>query len=74
MTGSDNEAIKSATERLAVGVQELGKRLYEAASASAAPAGGPAGGDGGFGNAATDNGASDDEVVDAEIVDEGGQA
>jgi molecular chaperone DnaK len=73
LTGSDNEAIKSATERLAVGVQELGKRLYEAASASAS-AGGPAGGDGGFGNAATDNGASDDEVVDAEIVDEGGQA
>lgn len=73
LTGSDNEAIKSATERLAVGVQELGKRLYEAASASSS-AGGPAGGDGGFGNAATDNGASDDEVVDAEIVDEGGQA
>ena len=73
LTGTDNEAIKSATERLAVGVQELGKRLYEAASASA-PSGGPTGGDAGFGNAATDNGASDDEVVDAEIVDEGGQA
>jgi molecular chaperone DnaK len=73
LTGTDNEAIKSATERLAVGVQELGKRLYEAASASA-PSDGPTGGDSGFGNAATDNGASDDEVVDAEIVDEGGQA
>lgn len=73
LNGSDNEAIKSATERLAVGVQELGKRLYEAASANASTSG-PAGGDGGFGNAATDNGASDDEVVDAEIVDEGGQA
>ena len=35
LNGSDNEAIKSATERLAVGVQELGKRLYEAASANA---------------------------------------
>ena len=73
LTGSDNEAIKGATERLAVGVQELGKRLYEAASAGAS-AGGPAGSDGGYTNAATDNGASDDEVVDAEIVDEGGQA
>ena len=73
LNGSDNEAIKSATERLAVGVQELGKRLYEAASANASTSG-PAGGDGGYGNAATDNGASDDEVVDAEIVDEGGQA
>ena len=71
--GTDIEAIKSATQRLAVGVQELGKRLYEAAAASSASSGGPAG-DGGHANAATDNGASDDEVVDAEIVDEGGQA
>jgi len=78
IAGSDLDAIKSATERLAVGVQELGKRMYEAASASAA-ASGPtgtdgAGGDGGYTSAATDNGASDEEVVDAEIVDEGGQA
>ncbi len=34
LNGSDNEAIKSATERLAVGVQELGKRLYEAAASA----------------------------------------
>ena len=79
IAGSDLDAIKAATERLAVGVQELGKRMYEAASASA-PAPGPngtgtAGGEGGYTSAATDNGASDDEeVVDAEIVDEGGQA
>jgi molecular chaperone DnaK len=76
--GSDLDAIKSATERLAVGVQELGKRMYEAASASAgAPGptgtGGP-GGDTGYTSAATGNGASDEEVVDAEIVDDGGQA
>jgi len=76
--GSDLDAIKSATERLAVGVQELGKRMYEAASASAgAPGptgtGGP-GGDTGYTGAATGNGASDEEVVDAEIVDDGGQA
>ena len=72
LSGSDNEAIKNATERLAVGVQELGKKLYEAASANAPS--GAATGDGGFGNAADGNGAGDDEVVDAEIVDEGGQA
>jgi molecular chaperone DnaK len=77
IAGSDLDAIKSATERLAVGVQELGKRMYEAASAGAA-AGGPsgtggAGADGGYAGAATDNGASDEEVVDAEIVDDGGQ-
>jgi molecular chaperone DnaK len=78
VAGSDLDAIKSATERLAVGVQELGKRMYEAASASAAAAGpsgsGGAGADGGYTSAASDNGASDEEVVDAEIVDDGGQA
>ncbi len=77
IAGSDLDAIKSATEHLAVGVQELGKRMYEAASASAASGAGGAGGpgpDGGFAGAATDNGASDEEVVDAEIVDDGGQA
>ena len=31
LSGSDLEAIKSATEKLAVGVQELGKQLYEQA-------------------------------------------
>ena len=70
--GSDLEAIKSATERLAVGVQELGKKLYESAAAAAAP---------GAGNGASAtyagagaNAANDEEVVDAEIVDEGGNA
>ncbi len=38
--GSDTEAIKTATEKLAVGVQELGKQLYEQAAASSASAGG----------------------------------
>ena len=78
LSGSDTEAIKSATEKLAVGVQELGKQLYEQAAAAGggtssgsgfgdgAASGGPTGGPGGAG---TDG--SDDEVVDAEIVDEG---
>jgi molecular chaperone DnaK len=64
LAGSDVEPIKSATERLAVGVQELGKRLYEQASASGS--GAEAGG------AATGGAGSDDEVVDAEIIDEQG--
>jgi molecular chaperone DnaK len=68
--GSDTEAIKNATEKLAVGVQELGKQLYEQAAAAGSSTGGPDGGAAG----PTDGGASapsDDEVVDAEIVDEG---
>jgi molecular chaperone DnaK len=70
LNGSDTDAIKSATEKLAVGVQELGKQLYEQAAASSASATGtegPAAGAGG-GSASA---AADDEVVDAEIVDEG---
>ncbi len=65
MSGTDLEAIKSATEKLAVGVQELGKQLYEQAAASASTAGGDASA------TAESSPQSDDEVVDAEIVDEG---
>jgi len=66
--GSDVDAIKSATEKLAVGVQELGKQLYEQASAAGASSStGPS--DGSAGSSGSP--ASDDEVVDAEIVDEG---
>jgi molecular chaperone DnaK len=76
LSGTDTEAIKAATEQLAGGVQELGKRLYEAASSSAHPTDdGSAGGftgDGPSGPSAS-GGANDEEVVDAEIVDEGGQ-
>jgi molecular chaperone DnaK len=79
LSGSNTEAIKSATERLAVGVQELGKQLYEQAAAASggagagygdgAASGGSASGAGGPGSAGSAG--SDDEVVDAEIVDEG---
>jgi molecular chaperone DnaK len=68
IAGSDIEAIKGATERLAVGVQELGKKLYESATVSS----GPASPNGNYAGGAT--APSDEEVVDAEIVDEGGQA
>jgi molecular chaperone DnaK len=79
LSGNDTEAIKSATERLAVGVQELGKQLYERAAAANAGAAGGSGGSGGSGDGAASGGSaggagsagSDDEVVDAEIVDEG---
>ncbi len=64
LAGSDLEVIKTATEKLASGVQELGKKLYEAAAASTS---GTPGGDG----TGPGTPAADDEVVDAEIVDEG---
>ena len=67
LSGTDTESIKSATEKLAVSVQELGKQMYEQAAASSAATGteGPASGGG------TSSAPNDDEVVDAEIVDEG---
>ena len=61
LSGSDLEPIRTATEKLASGVQELGKQLYEAAAASSAGAGSTPGADGAQ---------ADDDVVDAEIVDE----
>jgi molecular chaperone DnaK len=68
LNGSDLEGIKSATETLAVGVQELGKQLYEQAAAAGSGSGAPAG-DGAAAGSSTPP--ADDEVVDAEIVDEG---
>jgi len=54
----DVDAIGTATEALMAASQEFGQRLYEAAQAESAAAGGNA------------EGGSDDDVVDAEIVDE----
>jgi molecular chaperone DnaK len=66
LSGSDLDGIKSATEKLAAGVQELGKKLYEAAAASNPSAASAPGPDG--------TPAADDEVIDAEIVDEGNES
>ncbi|HET6874092.1 MAG TPA: molecular chaperone DnaK [Acidimicrobiales bacterium] len=69
LTGSDLESIKTATEKLAVGVQELGKQLYEQAAAAGSGTSGAPTGDGAAAGGSTPP--ADDEVVDAEIVDEG---
>jgi molecular chaperone DnaK len=65
--GSDVGSIKAKTETLAVGVQELGKQLYE--QAGSAGGNGSAASDGATGGGAA-GAPNDDEVVDAEIVDE----
>ncbi len=72
LSGSDVEPIRRATDALAAGVQELGKRLYESAgvngnSNAGASSGSPSGAGAGDGA-----GPNDEEVVDAEIVDEHG--
>jgi molecular chaperone DnaK len=63
LSGSDVEAIKTATEKLMTASQSFSQRLYEQASQSAASDGSDS-----AGQAASD--AADEEVVDAEIVDE----
>jgi molecular chaperone DnaK len=63
--GSDVEAIRNATDALMSASQTFTQKLYEAASAESAAAGGGPGPDG-----AGASQPADDEVVDAEIVDD----
>jgi molecular chaperone DnaK len=67
LSGTDIEAIKTATEKLLTASQGFSQRLYEQASQSAS--GAEAGGAGANGGASSDE-PGEDEVVDAEIVDE----
>ena len=62
--GSDNEAIKRATESLATASQTATQKLYEAAAAA------NSGGGSGSGETGASSSAADDEVIDAEIVEE----
>jgi molecular chaperone DnaK len=70
LTGSDLDAIKSATEKLMAASQSFSQKLYEAAARDANAAGTSASGQSNSGA----TGAADDEIVDAEIVDEDGQS
>jgi len=65
LEGTDIEAIKTASEKVATASQALGSAMYAAAQA-AAPAG--------DGNPGSDQGAgsADEDVIDAEIVDDEG--
>ncbi|MGQ0483065.1 MAG: molecular chaperone DnaK [Pseudonocardia sp.] len=68
LKGTDNNAVKSAMEKLATESQKLGSALY-AQQGSAGPEGAAGGAAGGPGDAPGAQSQSDD-VVDAEIVDE----
>ncbi|MFW2383100.1 MAG: molecular chaperone DnaK [Acidimicrobiales bacterium] len=60
LAGTDIDAIKDATEKLAAASQSMGAKLYEQAAAAAQNEGGSDG----------DAAGSDDDVVDAEIIEE----
>jgi molecular chaperone DnaK len=64
--GSDVEAIRNATDALMSASQSFTQKLYEAASAESAAAGGNPGDAAGAGASQP----ADDDVVDAEIVDD----
>ena len=68
LQGSDNAAIKVATEKLMTASQAFGQKLYESAARDTNAAGTSASGQGASG--ANDNDIVDAEIVDAEIVDE----
>jgi molecular chaperone DnaK len=61
LNGSDNDAIKAATEKLMTASQAFSQKLYEAAARDTNAAGTSASGQ---------SAGSDDDIVDAEIVDE----
>jgi len=62
LQGSDNAAIKVATEKLMTASQAFGQKLYESAARDTNAAGTSASGQGATGT-------NDDDIVDAEIVD-----
>jgi molecular chaperone DnaK len=68
LQGSDNAAIKVATEKLMTASQAFGQKLYESAARDTNAAGTSASGQGATG--ANDGDIVDAEIVDAEIVDE----
>ncbi|MGB7980116.1 MAG: molecular chaperone DnaK [Candidatus Nanopelagicales bacterium] len=75
LEGADTEAIKSATEKVAMASQALGSAMYAQAAQESTPTGDGAPGDfpGGDFPGGESGGNADEDVIDAEIVDEGEQ-
>jgi len=66
LAGDDDEAVKTAYDKLNESQQKLGQAIYSAAQASEAPAG-----DAGEAGAQGEGSSSDDEdVIDAEVVED----
>ncbi len=72
LEGTDNDAVKSALEKVNTTSAALGQAMYAAAQAqqNQAPADAGAPSDNPSSNGSSSEGATDDDVVDAEIVDE----
>jgi molecular chaperone DnaK len=72
LEGTDNDAVKTALEKVNTTSAALGQAMYAAAQAqqNQAPAEAGAPSDNPSGNGSSSGGAADDDVVEAEIVDE----
>jgi molecular chaperone DnaK len=64
LAGEDDDAVKTAFEKLQASQSKLGEAIYASAQSESAPA------DGGAGDGAAAGGSADEDIVDAEIVDE----
>jgi molecular chaperone DnaK len=70
LEGTDDDAVKSAVEKLNTTSAALGQAMYAAAQAQQAPAEAGAPSDSAETNGASGSTGADDDVVDAEIVDD----
>lgn len=64
LDGDDDDAVKTAFEKLQASQSKLGEAIYAASAADGAPA------DAGASEGAASDGAADEDIVDAEIIDE----
>jgi molecular chaperone DnaK len=69
LAGTDDDAVKSAFDRLSQSQTKLGQAIYAQSQAGEAPAGEPA-----PGAQSGSSSSSDDDIVDAEVIDEDGAA
>ncbi|MHA7304470.1 molecular chaperone DnaK [Arthrobacter sp. TMN-49] len=64
LAGDDDDAVKTAFEKLQASQSKLGEAIYAASAAEGAPA------DAGASEGAAPEGAADEDIVDAEVIDE----
>ncbi|HEY0237351.1 MAG TPA: molecular chaperone DnaK [Friedmanniella sp.] len=75
LEGTDDDAVKTAVDKLNTTAAQLGSAMYAAAQASQeAPADGGTDGTGANGSSANGAGGDDDDVVDAEVIDDDSNA
>jgi molecular chaperone DnaK len=65
LAGDDDEAVKTAYEKLSSSQQKLGEAIYSSAQPTETPAG-----EAGDGQQAGESSSDDEDVIDAEVVED----